>query len=201
MLDGGDRRHSSLPSALTANKERGSAVPGKEVHCTIDSIKENPEIAGFRFRATNRWVAGTHNRATVKDFFGALKEDSSREPMVFEIDEPPVLCGTNLGMNPVEYLLVALFGCLTTSMIAHAAARGIEIRKVESRYEGDLDLRGFLGISDDVPVAYQKIGVYFNIDADIPEDRKEELVKMAKKYSPVFNSITKPIEVSVQLDR
>jgi uncharacterized OsmC-like protein len=121
--------------------------------------------------------------------------------MVFEIDEPPVLCGTNLGVNPVEFLLVALSGCLTTSMIAHAAARGIEIRKVESRYEGDLDVRGFLGMSDDVPVAYQKIGVYFNIDADIPEDRKEELVEMAKKYSPVYNSITKPISVSVQLDK
>jgi uncharacterized OsmC-like protein len=86
-------------------------------------------------------------------------------------------------------------------MIAHAAARGIEIRKVESRYEGDIDLRGFLGISDDVPVAYQKIGVYFNIDADVSEDQKEELVKMAQKYSPVFNSITKTISVTVQLDR
>jgi uncharacterized OsmC-like protein len=168
---------------------------------TIDSIKENPEIARFKFRATNQWVAGTHNQATVKDFFGALKEDSSRKPMVFELDEPPVLCGTNLGANPVEYLLVALSGCLMTSMIAHAAARGIGIRKVESRYEGDIDLRGFLGISDDVPVAYQKIDVYFKIDADIPEDQKEELVQMAKKYSPVFNSITKPISVSVQLDR
>lgn len=168
---------------------------------TIDNIRENPEIARFKFRATNQWVSGTHNQATVKDFFGALEEDSSRAPMVFEIDEPPVLCGTNLGVNPVEFLLVALSGCLTTSMIAHAAARGIEIRKVESRYEGDLDVRGFLGMSDDVPVAYQKIGVYFNIDADIPEDRKEELVEMAKKYSPVYNSITKPIPVSVQLDK
>jgi uncharacterized OsmC-like protein len=168
---------------------------------TIDNIRENPEIARFKFRATNQWVAGTHNQATVKDFFGALKEDSSRDPMVFEIDEPPVLCGTNLGVNPVEFLLVALSGCLTTSMIAHAAARGIEIRKVESRYEGDLDVRGFLGMSDDVPVAYQKIGVYFKIDADMPEDRKEELVEMAKKYSPVYNSITKPISVSVQLDK
>lgn len=168
---------------------------------TIDNIRENPEIARFKFRATNQWIAGTHNQATVKDFFGALKEDSSRDPMVFEIDEPPVLCGTNLGGNPVEFLLVALSGCLTTSMVAHAAARGIEIRKVQSRYEGDLDVRGFLGMSDDVPVAYQKIGVYFNIDADIPEDRKEELVEMAKKYSPVYNSITKPISVSVQLDK
>jgi len=85
-------------------------------------IKEKPEIARVKFRATNQWIAGTHNRATVKDFYGALKEDSSREPMIFIIDEPPVLCGMNLGANPVEYLLVALSGCLTTSLIAHAAA-------------------------------------------------------------------------------
>jgi len=168
---------------------------------TIDSIKENPEIARFTFRATNRWIGGTHNQATIKDFFGGLKEESSREPMVFEVDEPPVLCGLDLGANPVEYLLVALSGCLTTTLIAHAAARGIEIRKVESRYEGDLDLRGFLGMSDDVPVGYQKIGVYFKIDADVSEDRKEELIRMAQKHSPVYNTITKPIPVSVPLDK
>ena len=168
---------------------------------TIDSIKENPEMARFTFRATNRWIGGTHNQATIKDFFGGLKEESSREPMVFEVDEPPVLCGLDLGANPVEYLLVALSGCLTTTLIAHAAARGIEIRKVESRYEGDLDLRGFLGMSDDVPVGYQKIGVYFKIDADVSEDRKEELIRMAQKHSPVYNTITKPIPDSVQLDK
>jgi uncharacterized OsmC-like protein len=168
---------------------------------TIDMIKENQEIARFNFRATNQWIAGTHNQATVKDFYGALKEDSSREPTVFELDEPPVLCGTNLGANPVEFLLVALSGCLTTTMIAHAAARGIEIRKVESRYEGDIDLRGFLGMSDAVPVGYKKIGVYFKIDADVSEDQKEELVRMAQKHSPVFNSIAKPVPVSVQLDK
>jgi hypothetical protein len=77
---------------------------------TINLIKEKPEIAQFKFRATNQWVDGTHNRATIRDFYGALKEDTSREPMVFEIDEPPILCGSNLGANPVEYLLVALSG-------------------------------------------------------------------------------------------
>jgi len=168
---------------------------------TIELIKKNPEIAQFFFRATNQWVAGTHSKATVKDFYGALQEDSSRKSMVFNIDEPPVLCGSNLGGNPVEYLLVALSGCLTTSMIAHAAAKGIEVRKVESRYEGDLDVRGFLGISEEVPVAYQKIVVYFRIDSDISEDQKEELVKMAQKYSPVFNSIKKAVPVEVQLDK
>ena len=168
---------------------------------TIEQVKKNPEIAQFKFRATNAWIDGTHNRATVKDFYGALKEDASRDPLVFELDEPPVLCGQNLGANPVEYLLVALSGCLTTSLIAHSAARGIEIRGVESRYEGDLDLRGFLGLSEDVPVGFQNIRVYFKIDADVSEEKKEELIKMAQKYSPVFNSITKPIPVSVQLDK
>jgi len=168
---------------------------------TIELIKEKPELAQFKFRATNKWIDGTYNRATVKDFYGAGQEDTTRDPVVFEIDEPPVLCGNNRGANPVEYLLVALSGCLTTSLIAHSAARGIDIKGVESRYEGDLDLRGFLGISKDVPVEYQAIRIYFKIDADVSEDKKEELIKMAKKYSPVFNSIAKPISVSVGLDK
>ena len=95
-----------------------------------------------------------------------------------------MLLGNNAGANPVEYLLVALSGCLTTSLVAHGSAKGIEVRKVESRYEGDPDLRGFLGISEDVPVGYQQIHVYFKIEADIPKEEKEELVQMDQKYSP-----------------
>lgn len=193
---------------ITRNKEdamaQGKTVNGVDVDqlmATIEVIKKEPEIARFKFRATNTWQGGTYNRATVKDFYGAGKEDDSREAMVFEIDEPPVLCGRNFGANPVEYLLTALSGCLTTSLVAHAAARGIEIRKVSSRYEGDLDLRGFLGISEDVPVGYQEIRIYFDIEADLSDEKKEELVKMAQKYSPVFNSIAKPVPVSVCLER
>jgi uncharacterized OsmC-like protein len=167
---------------------------------TIDLIKAKPELAQFKLRAQNTWIGGTHNRATVKDFYGAGAEDDTRAPLAFEIDEPPVLCGQNLGANPVEYLLVALSGCLTTSLVAHAAAKGIEVKKVASRYEGDLDLRGFLGLSDKVPVGYQTIRVYFRVEADIPEGQKEELVRMAQKYSPVFNSVTQGVPVSVHLE-
>ena len=167
---------------------------------TIDQVTANPEIARFKFRATNTWVDGTHNRATIKDFYGALHEDNTRKPLMFDLDEPPVLCGRNLGANPVEYLLVALSGCLTTSLIAHAAAKGIEVKKVESRYEGDLDLQGFLGVSDQVPVGFQTMRVFFKIEADLSEDEKEMLVKMAQKYSPVFNTITKSAPVSVLLE-
>lgn len=190
-------------------QEEGTMTPKKAVNGvnveqlfdTIEAIKKKPEIARFKFRATNKWIGGTHNRATVKDFFGAGQEDASREPMVFDLDEPPVLCGKNLGANPVEYLLVALSGCLTTSLVAHAAVKGIAVNKVESRYEGDLDLRGFLGLAPDVKVGYEQIRVYIKIDADISPEQKEELVRMARKYSPVFNTIANPTAVSVQLER
>ncbi len=168
---------------------------------TVGAIKNNPEIAKFKFRAANKWIEGTHNRATISGFYGACAEDNSREPMLFDLDEPPVLLGKNQGANPVEYLLVALSGCLTTSLIAHAAARKIKIKKIESRYEGDLDLRGFLGLSEDVKVGFENIRVYFKIDADIPVEQKEELVRMAQKYSPVFNTIANPVNVSVQLEK
>lgn len=167
---------------------------------TIKAIKGNPEIAKFQFRASNKWLGGTHNSATVKDFYGGLKEDDSRAAVRYEIDEPPVLLGNNEGSNPVEYLMVALSGCLTTSLVAHAAARGVELKSVDSKYEGDIDLRGFLGVSEEVPVGYRQIRVFFRIEADIPEEKKEELVLMAQKYSPVFNTITKSARVSVSLD-
>jgi uncharacterized OsmC-like protein len=186
---------------MLTQEKKVNGVNVDQLFKTIDLIKEKPEIARFKFRATNKWIDGTHNRATVKDFYGAGQEDASREPMVFELDEPPVLLGKNLGTNPVEYLLVALSGCLTTSLIAHASARGIEIKGVESRYEGDLDLRGFLGLSEDVKVGYENIRVYFKIDADVSEEQKEELIRMAQKYSPVFNSIANSVPVSVHLEK
>jgi len=168
---------------------------------TIDVINQNPEVSKFKFRATNTWQDGTYNQATVKSFYGALQEDNSRSPLVFEIDEPPVLLGNNQGANPVEYLLVGLSGCLTTALVAHASARGVELKSVQSRLEGDLDVQGFLGLSETIPVAYQEIRVSFKIEADISDQEKQELVEAAQKYSPVFNSITRPVPVKVSLDR
>lgn len=173
----------------------------EQLFSSIETFTQNPELAKFTFRATNQWAGGTHSRASVKDFYGPGREDTSREATVFDLDEPPVLLGQNLGINPVEYLLVALSGCLTTAMVAHAAAKGIKLRGVASRYEGDIDLRGFLGISPDVKVGYEQIRVYFSIDADISDAQKEELVRMAQKYSPVFNTIANPTMVSVRLEQ
>ncbi|TNF50583.1 OsmC family peroxiredoxin, partial [bacterium] len=91
-------------------------------------------------------------------------------------------------------------GCLTTTLIAHSAALGVKINKVESRYEGDIDLQGFLGISEEVPVQYQRIRVFFKVDAGVSAEKKKELIRMAQKYSPVFNSVTKEVPVSVGLE-
>ena len=184
-----------------AEKNIINGVNVKALFSTIDAIKSEPEIAKFKFRASNKWINGTRCRATIKDFYGALKEDDSRPAVSYDMDEPPVLLGNNEGRNPVEYLLVALSGCLTTSLVAHASARGIEIKGVESRYEGDIDLRGFLGISEEVAVGYQEIRIYFNIDADVSDDQKEEMVKMAQKHSPVYNTVTKSTPVLVNLEK
>jgi uncharacterized OsmC-like protein len=178
-----------------------NGVNVEQLFKTIDMIKQKPEIARFTFRATNKWLGGTHSRATVKDFYGVLQEDTSRAPACFELDEPPVLLGNNQGINPVEYLLVALSGCVTTALIAYASAQGIQIKALESRLEGDIDLRGFLGISAKVPVGYQEIRVFFKIDADISEENKEELIRTARKYSPVANTIANQTPVSVHLEQ
>ena len=128
-----------------------NGVDVDQLFSTIDAIKETPGLAKFEFRANNRWINGGHNRTSVKDFYGAGREDASRkQTFVFDNDEPVVLLGEDNGANPVEFVLHALAGCLTTSLVYHAAAQGIKIDAVESTFEGDLDLRGTLGIDRDV---------------------------------------------------
>lgn len=168
---------------------------------TINAIRETPELANFKFRNSNRWINGGHNRSTVKDFYGAGKEDTSRtEPFVLENDEAEVLLGEDHGPNPVENVLHALAGCLTTSLVYHAAAQGIRIDEVESTYEGDIDLHGFLGLSDDVRSGYQNIRVTFKIKGDASQEKLEELLMLAQKRSPVFDIVSNPVAVTVQLE-
>jgi uncharacterized OsmC-like protein len=172
-----------------------------QLFSTIDLLKQKPELARFKFRATNKWLGGAHSRATVEGFYGPGQEDTSRAPVSYDLDEPEVLLGTNQGSNPVEYLLVALSGCMTTTIVAYASAQKIPLRGVESRFEGDIDLRGFLNISQEVPVGYQEIRVYFKIDADITDEQKAELVRMGEKYSPVAKTIKSQTPLTVQLEK
>jgi uncharacterized OsmC-like protein len=167
---------------------------------TVNAVKDKAEIAKFKFRARNKWVNGGHNRTTVNDFDGACQTHDRKEPFVFEEDEPPVLLGEDKGANPVEFALAALAGCLTTSLIYHAAAKGIRIDEVESRLEGSLDLHGFLGLSESIRNGYESIRVTFKIKADAPEETLKELVELAQKRSPVFDIISNPVPVSVKLE-
>jgi len=171
-----------------------------QLYSTINAIKENPGLAKFQFRATNQWINGGNNRTSVKEFYGAGQEDMTRkQTFVFDNDEPEVLLGQDKGANPVEFVLHALAGCLTTSLVYHAAAQGIKIEAVESRFEGDIDLRGFLGMSEDVRNGYENIRVTFKIKADAPEEKLKELCELAQKRSPVFDVVTNGVPVKVQL--
>lgn len=164
---------------------------------TVNAIKADPELGASRFRARNIWLGGNHNRSTVKSFYGAKQEIEHKQTFRMDADEPPILAGNDEGANPVEHLLHALASCLTTSLVAHAAVRGIEVEELESELEGDIDLRGFLGLAADVPKGYTDIRVRFRVKAK-PEDvpRLKELAK----FSPVFNTITHGANVEVDVE-
>lgn len=166
---------------------------------TINAITENPAISKFNFRAKGRWINGGHNQTTINDFDGACQTHTRHQPFVFDKDEPPVLLGTDQGANPVEYALAALNGCLTTSLIYHAAAQGVKIDEVESTLSGDLDLQGFLGMSEKVRNGYEKIRVNFRVKSDAPREKIRELVDLAQKRSPVFDIVSNPTTVEVSL--
>ena len=166
---------------------------------TVEAIKGNPEIANFNFKARGKWVNGGHNRTTINEFYGACETFQRQQPFVFEKDEPPVLLGEDHGANPVEYVLAALDGCLITSLIYHAAAKGIKIDEVETSFSGDLNLHGFLGLNENTRNGYEKIKVEFKIKADAPKEKLQELVQLAQKRSPVFDIVSHPTPVEVSL--
>ena len=166
---------------------------------TIDAINGQPEIAKFNFRAQNNWENGASNRTTVNGYDGACQSFERERPFVFQKDEPPVLLGNDVGANPVEYVLAGLAGCLTTSLVYHAAAQGIQIDEVESTYRGNLDLHGFLGLDDSIRNGYENIEVTFKVKGDAPEEKLRELVDLAQKRSPVFDIVTNKVPVTVKL--
>lgn len=168
---------------------------------TVDAIKATPSIAKFNFRVQNRWDGCAKNRSTVNAFSGAGQEFSRQKSFVLHADEPAVLLGQDSAVNPVEYLLHSLAACLTTSMVYHAAARGIQIEAVESTFEGDIDLHGFLDLDPKVRKGYQGIRVSFKIKADVPDERLQEIVELGTGHSPVFDSLTKGVPVSVKAER
>jgi uncharacterized OsmC-like protein len=167
---------------------------------TVEAIQGNKDIAKFKFRAKNNWISGGHNRSSIKGFYGGCAEDETRkDPFIFDNSEPPILLGNNEGANPVEFILHGLAGCMTTTMMLHAAANGISVESVSSSLEGDLDVQGFLGLDDSIRNGYQNIKVCFKIEGNLTDEERNQLISFTRK-SPVFDIVTNkvPIEVSVK---
>ncbi len=189
-------------STQTATKEITNQTNGLDMEAlvgTLEAIKQDPSLGAFEFRATNQWINGGENRSRIKEFYGAGSEDESRtEAFEFTNGEPPVLLGANEGANPVEFLLHALAGCLTTTTVLHAAARGIQIESLSTELVGTIDIQGLLALDDSVPVGYEQIQIKMDIKADCSDDELDELLAFAKNHSPVCNTICRPVPVTVE---
>lgn len=166
---------------------------------TVALLQQQPPLARFEFRARNRWVSGGENRSRIKEFYGAGAEDTSRtDGWEFVNGEPPVLLGHNEGANPVEFLLHALAGCITTTTVLHAAARGIDIARLATELEGDLDLQGFLALDPAVAPQYQGIRVRMDIEADCSDAELDDLLAFVHEHSPVCQTIAQPVPVVLE---
>ncbi len=187
--------------AETQTRRVVNGVDVEELFKTIDAIKATPGIAKFKFRIANEWIEGGHNRSTCRDFYGAQSDIQHETVFVMDADEPAILLGKDQGANPVEYLLHALAACVTSAMVYHAAAKGIRIDEVESTVQGNIDLRGFLGLDPNVRRGYQDIRMNFRVKADVPQDKLDELVQMGPQFSPVFDSVTNGVPVTVTAER
>jgi uncharacterized OsmC-like protein len=177
-----------------------NGVDSATMYGTLDAIKGDPSLGVFQFRARNRWIDGAHNRSTIQAFYGAGQEDTSRE-QAFTLDagEPAILLGTDTGPNPAEHLLHALAACLTTSLVYVAAARKVRLTEVESILEGDMDVRGALGLSDEVRNGFSHVRVTFSVKGDAPAEKLREIVERAQARSAVFDMVSNGVPVDVRL--
>lgn len=169
-----------------------------QMNDTVALLQQKPALARFEFRARNQWINGGENRSVIKEFFGAGAEDQSRK-VAFEFTngEPPVLLGDNEGANPVEFLLHALAGCVTTTTVLHAAARGIKIRKLSTVLTGQLDLQGLLALNPEVSAGYESIQIEMDIEADCSDEEIEQLLQTARGHSPVCTTVCRPVPVTI----
>lgn len=185
------------PNPTNTNPTTVNGVHLETLQGTINAIEQDPELGQCRFRARNTWLGGTRNCTTITDFYGAKQEIAHPQPFELHADEPPILAGSDEGANPVEHLLNALAACVTTSMVAHAAVRGIHIEELESELEGDIDLNGFLGLDENVPKGFTDIRIKFRVKADVDD---METLKRLTEYSPVFNTLTRGTNVDIEVE-
>jgi len=167
---------------------------------TINLVGQQPDLAKFQFRASNRWQLGTHSRSTVESFSGAGGEQRHARTLEFDADHPAVLVGGDNGATPVEFLLVALASCLTAGIGNIAAARGVKLTSVESRLEGDIDLRGIFGLPTDGRNGYERIRVSVTIAGDAPPEKLRAIVEQSRARSAVYDVLTNGVPVDISVD-
>ena len=187
-----------MTSTQTRPALNGVDVP--TLFATLDAVKAQPEIAQFQFRARNEWISGTHNRSTIQGFYGAGQEDTSRtQPFTFDADHPAVLVGSNNAPTAVEFLLHAIAACLTSGLANIAAVRGVQLHRVSSTVEGDIDLLGILGISGEVRNGYRQIRVSFEIEGDASPEELAALVEQSRRRSAVYDVLVNGTDVVIDV--
>lgn len=164
-----------------------------------DALSQAPEAAEFQWRATCEWINGTHSRSTVEGFYGLGEEQKHRTKFSFEADHPEVFASEDNGATPVEIVLAGLASCLTAGVASVAQNRDIQLRSVTATVEGGMDIRGILGVDSDVRNGFDGIKVTYDIDADATPDEVRAIVAQSQKRSAVFDVITNPTNVVVEV--
>lgn len=194
----------TVTSTAAAAGAAGTVDNGVNVAAVLaarEAMTATPAAAQFQWRATSRWVSGTHSRATVEDFFGVGEEQRHRRAFSYDADHPELFAAQDNGVTPVEFVLVALAGCLTAGIASVATNRGIQLRTVTATVEGDMDLQGILGIDPDVRNGYSGVRVRYEIDADASREEIEAVVAQSQKRSAVFDIVTNPTNVAVTVNQ
>ena len=179
-----------------------TADNGVNVQALLDAreaLREAPAATKFTWRASCKWVNGTYSEAKVSNFFGLGEEQTHKTETTFEADHPEIFASEDRGITPIEYLLVGLSSCLTAGIASVAQNRGVQLRSVESKLEGQMDIQGILGMDSDVRNGYEDIKVVFDIDADASQEDIEAIVAQSQKRSAVYDALTNPVNVSVEV--
>lgn len=192
-----------MTQQATAAKPERKPLNGVDVptlFATINAVKAQPELADFRFRVSNRWKSGTNSCTTVESYTGAGGEHTHKKTFQYEADHPEVLVGNDQGPTPVEFVLHALTSCLTAGIGNIAAARGITLSEVESTVEGNIDLQGVLGLSNEVRNGYKNISLTFKIRGDAPREKLQEVVEQSRARSAVYDIVTNGVPVEINIE-
>jgi len=191
---------SEVSATARAPREALNGVNTPVLLATINAVKETPALAKFQFRASSRWIEGTYSESRVESFSGAGGEHTHQSQFTYTADHPTVLVGGDRGPTPIEFLLHGLAACITAGIGTVAAARGVKLTSVESRVEGDVNLLGVLGLSDEVRNGYERIRITFDIAGDAPPEKLRQIVERSKARSAVYDVLTNGVPVDITIN-